>query len=648
MPDVTVAIIGSGFGGIGMATRLRRAGITDVVLLERAADLGGTWRDNSYPGAACDVPSHLYSFSFAPNPGWTRSFSPQPEIWEYLRRVAADEGVTEKIRFGAEVTAARWDEAARVWRVETAESTLTARFLVTATGPLSDPLIPDIPGLGAFEGSVFHSAAWDHEYDLTGRNVAVIGTGASAIQFVPQIQPLVNNLTVFQRTPPWIIPRHDRQISQLERWLFRHAPVTQQVARAGIYWGREAYALGFVKNPDIMRKAEALALHHLRHQVSDPDLRARLTPSYLMGCKRILISNDYYPALTQPNVSLVTEGIKEIREKSVVTSDGTAYDADTLIFGTGFHVTDFPVAQRIFDSDGVSLAHRWSAEPAQTAFRGTTIARFPNLFVLTGPNTGLGHTSQVFMIEAQIRYVVSALAHARRHQINRIEVRAAAQAAYDRMVQRKMGRTVWLTGGCKSWYLDERGRNLALWPDFTWVYAWQTRRFDPASYDLTQLPLAGASHLPVVAAQRILQRLDRGEAGNPVKFLLGAGGIHDRRMAGRFHPLRERRKEWQGGDGPGGGLRQAGRNGYRDHAEFARERARGDHPVGSDVVGTGRAGGDDASQQRLAHIVFVHELHRNVRRRHQEGNPAGPPDHRTGQCPERAARQALPADDMRS
>ncbi len=488
MPDATVAIIGSGFGGIGMAARLSRAGITDVVLLERAADLGGTWRDNSYPGAACDVPSHLYSFSFAPNPGWTRSFSPQHEIWEYLRRTAADEGVTAKIRFGADVTAARWDPRARLWRVETSAGRLTARFLVSAAGPLSDPLIPDIPGLGAFAGTVFHSATWDHGHDQTGRNVAVIGTGASAIQFVPRIQPLVRRLTVFQRTPLWIIPRHDRQISPLERWLFRHAPLTQRIARAGIYLGRESYALGFVKNPDIMRKAEALALRHLHRQVSDPELRARLTPSYRMGCKRILISSDYYPALTARNVALVTGGVKEIAEHSVLSSDGTACDADTIIFGTGFHVADFPAAQRILDADGVSLAHHWSARPALTAFRGTTTAGFPNLFVLTGPNTGLGHTSQVFMIEAQIRYVVSALVHARRHEIDRIEVRPAAQSAYDRAVRRRMSGTVWVTGGCRSWYLDADGRNVSLWPDFTWVYAWQTRRFDPSNYDLARSP----------------------------------------------------------------------------------------------------------------------------------------------------------------
>jgi cation diffusion facilitator CzcD-associated flavoprotein CzcO len=491
MPDVTVAIIGSGFGGIGMAASLMRAGITDVVLLERAAELGGTWRDNSYPGAACDVPSHLYSFSFAPNPDWSRSFSPQPEIWTYLRRVAAEERVTGKVRFGEEVTGARWDPADRLWRVETTKGTLTARFLVSAAGPLSDPMIPDIPGLDTFAGTVFHSAAWDHDYDLTGRNVAVIGTGASAIQFVPRIQPLVGQLAVFQRTAPWVMPRRDRGITRLERWLFRHVPVTQQIARAGIYCGREAYALGFVKEPAILHAAQAMALRHLNRQVTDPDLLARLTPSYRMGCKRILLSNDYYPAVAQPNVSLVTDGIKEIREKSVLTRDGIARPVDTLIFGTGFHVTDFPLARRISGPDGVSLASRWSARPAQTAFRGTTTAGFPNLFVLAGPNTGLGHTSQVFMIEAQIRYVLSALIHARRHGVDRIEVRPEAQAVYDRMVQRKMRRTVWVTGGCKSWYLDADGRNVTLWPDFTWIYAWQTRRFDPSNYDLARSLTSG-------------------------------------------------------------------------------------------------------------------------------------------------------------
>ncbi len=484
MPDFSVAIIGSGFGGIGMAARLKRAGVHDLVVLERDDALGGTWRDNSYPGAACDVPSHLYCFSFAPNPGWSRSFSPQPEIWAYLNRVAAAEGVTGHIRFGHEVTAARWDPAGSLWRLEIRGGrSLTARFLVSAAGPLADPLIPDLPGLENFAGTVFHSATWDHHHDLAGRKVAVIGTGASAIQFVPRIQPRAGQLDLYQRTPPWIIPRRDRAITPAEQWLFRHLPLAQKVARAGIYWGRESYALGFTKRPGLMRAAERIARRHLARQVPDPLLRARLTPSYRMGCKRILLSNDFYPALTQPNVSLVTDPIAEIRDKSVVSRDGTEREADTIIFGTGFHVTDFPVAQRIWNGAGRSLAQQWTS-PRPDAFRGTTAPGFPNLFVLTGPNTGLGHNSQVFMIEAQIRYVAAAVRHARQRGATRVEVRPGAQAAYDRALQRKMGNTVWVTGGCRSWYLDGQGRNVTLWPDFTWAFAWQTRRFDPVSYEV--------------------------------------------------------------------------------------------------------------------------------------------------------------------
>jgi cation diffusion facilitator CzcD-associated flavoprotein CzcO len=484
MPDFSVAIIGSGFAGIGMAAQLKRAGVHDLVVLERDDALGGTWRDNSYPGAACDVPSHLYSFSFAPNPGWSRSFSPQPEIWAYLRKVAADEKVTGHIRFGHEVTAARWDPAGSLWHLDLrGDRHLTARFLVSAAGPLADPLIPDLPGLASFAGTVFHSATWDHQHDLTGRKVAVIGTGASAIQFVPQIQPRAGQLDVYQRTPPWIIPRRDRAITPAEQWLFRHLPVTQKVARTSIYWARESYALGFVKRPGIMRAVERISVRHLHRQVRDPLLRAKLTPGYRMGCKRILLSSDFYPALTQPNVSLVTDGIAEIRDKSVITRDGTERETDTIIFGTGFHVTDFPVAQRIWNGAGVSLAQQWTS-PRPDAFRGTTAPGFPNLFVLTGPNTGLGHNSQVFMIEAQIRYVVSAVRHTRQRGAVRVEVRPGAQAAYDRELQRKMKNTVWVTGGCRSWYLDSAGRNVTLWPDFTWAFAWQTRRFDPASYDV--------------------------------------------------------------------------------------------------------------------------------------------------------------------
>ena len=480
MTHVDVAIIGSGFAGLGMAIRLKEAGVHDFVILERAGEVGGTWRDNTYPGAACDVPSHLYSFSFAPNPDWSSSFSPQHEIQEYLRRTADEFGVRPHIRFGAEVRHARWDEDRSRWLVETASGHYEAQFLVSATGALSDPSVPALAGLDRFEGTAFHSARWRHDHDLTGERVAVIGTGASAIQFVPQIQPRVGQLSVFQRTPPWIVPRWDRRFTRPERWLFRHVPLSQRLARNGIYWSREAYVFGFAFDPRLMKAAELVARAHLRRQVPDPELRARLTPDYTIGCKRILISNDYLPTLSQPNVDVVTSGIAEVRPHSIVTADGIERAVDTIIFGTGFHVTDMPVASRVTGRDGVLLADHW--RDGAHAHRGTTTTGFPNLFMLVGPNTGLGHTSQVVMIESQIAYVVDALRQAGARQAATVEVRPEAEAAWNARVQEDMTGTVWTTGNCASWYLDEAGRNTTLWPSFTWRFRRETRRFDPAAY----------------------------------------------------------------------------------------------------------------------------------------------------------------------
>jgi cation diffusion facilitator CzcD-associated flavoprotein CzcO len=480
---VKVLIVGTGFAGLGMAVRLKQAGIDDLILLERAGEVGGTWRDNTYPGAACDVPSHLYSFSFAPNPNWSRSFSPQAEIQAYLRRVAADFGVRPHIRFHHEVQGADWDETDRRWRVRTNAGQFEAEILVSATGALSDPQIPELPGLDRFEGTVFHSARWRHDHDLTGEQVAVVGTGASAIQFVPQIQPEVGHLTLFQRTPPWIMPRWDRPFRPAERWAFRHLPVVQRLARAGIYWGREQMVAGFVVAPGLMRAAERIARRHLARSVPDPALRARLTPGYRIGCKRILISNDYLPSLTQPNVSLVAAGLAEVRERSVLAADGTEHEVDTIIFGTGFHVTDIPVADRITGRGGVTLKERW--RDGMTAYKGTAVAGFPNLFLLVGPNTGLGHSSQVFMIESQIAYVLDAVRRLQRTG-EVVEVAEEAEAGWDAGVQRAMGRTVWTTGGCASWYLDARGRNTTLWPGPTWRFRRLTARFDPGAYRAVQ------------------------------------------------------------------------------------------------------------------------------------------------------------------
>jgi cation diffusion facilitator CzcD-associated flavoprotein CzcO len=481
---VGTLIVGTGFAGLGMAIRLKQAGDDDFVVLERAQDVGGTWRDNTYPGCMCDVPSHLYSFSFARNPDWTRTYPKQEEIWRYLQDCARRFGVLPHLRFGHEMLSARWDEPAARWHVKTRGGDFSARFLVLGTGPLSEPRIPDIPGINTFAGAFFHSARWDHDHDLTGERVAVVGTGASAIQFIPEIQPRVARLHLFQRTAPWVLPHPNRDLTGPERWLSRRLPLTQGIRRAAIYWSRELLVLGFVGDTRVMALAERVARRHMRAQVADPSLRRKLTPHYRLGCKRILISNDYYPALTRPNVEVSTEPIREVRPDSIVTEDGVERAVDTIIAGTGFRVTDMPVAERVWGRRGARLADVWDGSPQ--AYLGTSVAGFPNLFILTGPNTGLGHTSLVFMIEAQIQYVLDALRVLRRREGSMIEVRADVQAAYNAGIQRRMEGTVWMTGGCASWYIDARGRNTALWPSFTWAFHRRTVRFDPAAYVISQ------------------------------------------------------------------------------------------------------------------------------------------------------------------
>jgi cation diffusion facilitator CzcD-associated flavoprotein CzcO len=474
-----IAIVGAGFGGIGTAIRLKQRGYDDFVVFDRGDDVGGTWRDNTYPGCACDVPSHVYSFSFAPNPDWSRSFSGQPEIWDYLRACVTRYGLAPHLRLRHEVLEADWDEATGRWLIETSQGRYSADVLVAAGGPLNDPSIPDLPGLAAFSGEVFHSSRWNHDHDLTGRRVAVIGTGASAIQFVPEIAPDVARLHLFQRTPAWIMPRADRAITDLERRLFRAFPPTQRAVRAGIYWAREGTAAGFLY-PAVMRAGMAVARRHLRKSVADPRLREKLTPSYTMGCKRVLLSNDYYPALTRDNVEVVTDGITEVRPDGIVTRDGTLHEVDTMIFGTGFHVTDAPVARLIRGRDGRTLADTWQG--SMRAYRGISVTGFPNLFMLLGPNTGLGHNSVVFMIECQITYLLGALRHLDRAGVPAMEPTPRAQEAFVASVDRRMKGTVWTSGGCRSWYLDATGRNSTLWPGYTWSYWLRTRRFDPGAY----------------------------------------------------------------------------------------------------------------------------------------------------------------------
>jgi len=478
---VRVAIIGTGFSGIGAAIRLKRAGIDDLVLLERADDLGGTWRDNHYPGLCCDVPSHVYSFSFELNKHWTRGFAPGWEIQDYLRSTAQKHGVTERIRYRHEVLEAAWDDEARRWRIETAGGHFTANFLLSGSGALSDPSTPDIPGLGDFEGKLFHSVHWDHDHDLSGERVAVIGTGASAIQFVPQIQPQVGRLDLYQRTPPWIIPRLDHEITRPEHLLLRWIPFSEALVRALLYWSLETRVIGF-KRPRLMKIAERVARRHMRRQVPDPSLRAKLTPDYTIGCKRVLISDNYYPSLAQPNVNVVTDGIEEIRSGSIVSADGIEREVDTIILGTGFRVTDPPIAERIRGRDGRTLAEHWDG--SIQAYLGTAIAGYPNLFFITGPNTGLGHNSMVFMVESQLNYVIDCLRTMRERNAETVEVRPEAQDAFNDQLQASMKGTVWTAGHCKSWYLDATGRNTTLWPSYSWSFRRRTRRFDPESYVL--------------------------------------------------------------------------------------------------------------------------------------------------------------------
>jgi cation diffusion facilitator CzcD-associated flavoprotein CzcO len=501
--DHRVAIVGTGFSGLGMAARLKRDGIDDFVVLERNEGVGGTWWDNTYPGCQCDVPSHLYSFSFAPNPDWSRTYSLQPEIRDYLRDCAERFGITRQIRFGCELRSASWDEEGGVWRLETSDGELTARVLVAGVGPLSEPALPDIPGLDSFEGKVFHSARWDHEHDLSGERVGVIGTGASAIQFVPRIQPEVRSLHVFQRTPPWVLPHTDRPVTRLERRLYRAFPRLQRLARLGIYLSREWLVLAFSKRRGLMKLPERLARRHLRRQVRDPELRSKLTPSYTIGCKRILLSNDWYPALTAPNVDVVSDGIAEVRGSSLVTSAGEEIEVDTVVLGTGFRVTDFPAADHLHGRDGRTLNDVWRGSPQ--AYLGTAIAGFPNLFMLLGPNTGLGHNSMVFMIEAQIAHVIRCLRALEESGAQALEVREGAQAAFNAQLQRELADTVWNAGGCKSWYIDRTGRNTTIWPRFTWQFRRSARGFEPAAYRFLGRPGAPGLH-PGDEAAELLRR----------------------------------------------------------------------------------------------------------------------------------------------
>jgi cation diffusion facilitator CzcD-associated flavoprotein CzcO len=476
-------VVGAGFSGIAAGVQLRKAGFHDFVILEKADGVGGTWRHNTYPGAACDIPSHLYSYSFAPNPKWTRAYGEQAEILAYLERCADTFGLRPHFRFKHAVKAASFDEITGVWRVRTDRGEFSARAVLLGNGALHLPSLPDVKGLDQFKGTTFHSARWNHHYDLRGKRVAVIGTGASAIQFVPRIAPEVDQLHVFQRTPPWIVPKRDREIGERERWALEHVPGAHRARRTALYWLMESRVIGFAYAPKVLALAEKLVLRSLEDQIPDPVLRAKLTPSYRLGCKRVLISNEYYQAVQRDNVEVVTDGIAEVTPTGVRTVDGRERAVDAIICGTGFKVSEYLSAIEIRGRDGLELNDAWRGSLRN--YLGITVSGFPNLFLLMGPNTGLGHNSMIFMIEAQARYAVKALEAMRRERLSFIDVKPEVEAKFRSDLSEKMKGTVWMTG-CQSWYQTANGE-VFLWPSATVDYWRRTRTVALSDYEIRAL-----------------------------------------------------------------------------------------------------------------------------------------------------------------
>jgi len=481
---VDVLIIGGGFSGLCMGIKLREAGMNSFLILEKSADVGGTWWDNRYPGCACDIPSHLYSFSFEPSNEWTRMYPGREEIHDYLKHCVERYKLAPHIRVKTRFHEAVWDETRGVWHASTQDGTrIQARVLVSGMGALHVPRYPDLKGLECFKGPAFHSATWDHSVELEGKNVAVVGTGASAIQFVPQIAPCAGRVHLFQRTPAWIVPRLDFAFSEKWKRRFQRIPLTRWALRQYIFWRQEFRVLGFLGNESVRKKAEAIALRHMARRIKDPKMREALTPKYQLGCKRVLVSDDFYPTLNRPNVELVTDAITEVRERSIVTQDGVERPIDVLIYGTGFRATEPLIACRVVGRGGVEIHDAWGKR--MTAYLGVTVAGFPNFFMLLGPNTGLGHNSVVLMIEAQARYAMKCLKLMKRRKQRVIEVRAESQKRFVEEIYRRMGGTVWQSGGCHSWYQDQStGEITTLWPGSVISYLRRTRSVSPSDYEL--------------------------------------------------------------------------------------------------------------------------------------------------------------------
>lgn len=475
-----VLIVGAGFAGLGAAIRLKQAGIDKITIVERAQRIGGTWRDNVYPGAACDIPSNLYSYSFAPNPDWSRSYSGSAEILKYIDRLARDFDLTRHCRFGEEVTGVSFDESSGCWTATTATgSRYTARALVMAAGPLSNASFPNMPGIDTFQGHKIHSARWDHNYDFAGKRVAVIGTGASAVQIIPKLVNQVASLKVFQRTPGWVLPRADIRTPAWNKALFRSVPAAQSALRKALFLGHESMALGIVWNTPLTDVVERVARAHLHKQVRDPWLRRQLTPEYRIGCKRVLMSNDYYPALQHRSCKLITWPIATLSPKGIRAVEGIEHQVDCIVFATGFDVlktsTPFPVrglADRLLDDD-------W--KHGASAYKSVSVAGYPNLFLTFGPNSGPGHNSALVYMESQIDYIVRAVSTILGQNLKMLDVRADTQIEFNRDIQERLAKTNW-NSGCQSWYLTEDGHNSAMFPGLATQFARQMKRFDLRDY----------------------------------------------------------------------------------------------------------------------------------------------------------------------
>lgn len=473
-------IIGTGFAGICAAIHLQKRKKT-FQMIEKEDGVGGVWKVNTYPGAQCDVPSHLYSFSFEPKPDWSRTFGMQSEILEYLEHCEKKYNLTPHILFKTSVTKANWLDDMAFWRVETDQGDVFhARTLFIASGGLSQISMPDIKGIETFEGKLFHSARWDHSVSLKNKKVGVIGSAASAIQIIPAIAPIVNHLTVFQRTPSWIIPKDDRPYTDLEKTLFALFPPLQELSREIIYWGLEWRAIGFVYFPELMRFYENRVREYIKQKVKDPILAEKVTPKYTIGCKRVLLSNDYYDAIQRPNVAIETAGIAEITPQGILLKDGKHIDLDVIVAATGFKVAQGLIPYEVTGTNGITLDEAWKEGPE--AYLGTTIKGFPNLFMIVGPNTGLGHSSMIYMMEAQVGYAMKAIEYLDKHQLYSIEVKPTVQDIYNAELQKKLSKTVWNTGGCSSWYKLPNGKNTTLWPGFTFEFKNLLSKFNPSDY----------------------------------------------------------------------------------------------------------------------------------------------------------------------